>query len=184
MTLPKLCLAISFVSFSLIGACDQSPPNAAKVAAPSLGAESIALKTIQNDAMPTVVSPTAIRVGNESPRSSEAVDERKLLRQSFSDCIDESEGITPEMQTCIEIEYEFQDARLQVAYGSVLKMQNATGRKIVEQSQAEWVLKRERDCIWDAQHEGQAQRLEANYCSMSSTAKRATDLEGILSVGK
>lgn len=185
MHLPKLCLAISFAFSSFVSGCSQAPSNV-EVTPSSPGIESKAPTSLQPNALPTTASPAVSQFGNEPPGSEKVVDVRSdyLLRPSFSKCIDASEGITPKMQACMEEEYQFQHARLRVAYGSALKLQNAAETTLLEQSQVEWTSKMENDCVWDAKHEGQAQRLEANYCSVRITAKRAADLEAMLGVEK
>ena len=40
------------------------------------------------------------------------------------------------------------------------------------------------EVAWDAQTEGSAQRLQANYCMMEATAKRANELEALLRSSK
>jgi uncharacterized protein YecT (DUF1311 family) len=186
MPLPKPCLAIVLASFSLMGACSQASSNTSETATSPLGTESSPPRKLQPAVVSPVTSPTATRVGNQASRTDTMVDQSNehLLRQSFSECIDTSEGITPKMQICMETEYQFQDARLQTAYRALLQMESPEGQALIEKSQTEWISKNENDCSWDAQHEGQAQRLEANYCSMSSMAKRAADLERRLKAGK
>jgi uncharacterized protein YecT (DUF1311 family) len=101
----------------------------------------------------------------------------EVLRQNFNECVDKSEGMTPEMQACIEAEYQYQEARLQSAYQSSLQARDAPTRKSIEQAQKEWLSSKEKECAWNLRDEGQAQRLDANYCNLRSTAKRALDLE-------
>lgn len=186
MTWSKSCLAVALASFSLMGACSQASSNASEAAKTLLEAESSPPKKLQADGVSTVTSPTATRVSNEASGTGEMVAEsdEHLLRKSFVECIDKSEGITPEMQACMEMEYEFQNARLQAAYQSLLQVEDSEGQKLIEKSQMEWIAKNEKDCSWDAQHEGQAQRLEANYCSMRRMVERADDLERMLKAGK
>lgn len=178
MTMHKMCLAISLASFSLMSACSQTPSGAAETATSSSKTELNAAKHTQSGAAPSA------NPGNEGDRSAMTVSDDNLLRPSFAECADKSGGITPEMQACMETEYQFHDARLKAAYQSLLQMQDAAGRKSIEQSQMEWLSNKNKKCAWDAQHEGQAQRLEADYCNMRSTAKRANDLEKTLNTTK
>ena len=184
MAMPKTCFAISLLLFSLLGACSQVPSSATERAKSSSKTALTAAKNAQLRTAPSVTSsPSAKPEGTHSAMAVKGSDDN-LLRQSFAECVDKSEGITPEMQACMEAEYQFHDARLQIAYQSLLKMQDAQGRKAIEQSQMEWLSNKDRECAWDAQHEGQAQRLEAGYCNMRSTAKRANDLEKTLSAAR
>ena len=104
-------------------------------------------------------------------------DEDRLLRGSFSKCSDKSGGVTSALQSCMEREYEYQNARLQSAYLSLLRLQDAKSRRDTERLQVEWLAEKESKCAWDSVHGGQAQRLEADYCNMQSTAQRALELE-------
>jgi uncharacterized protein YecT (DUF1311 family) len=148
------------VLLALLGGCSQVQPSAAGITTSTKSSE---------EATPTVA---ATEDGDE------------FLRQGFNECVEKSEGVTPEMQACIEVEYQFQDARLHSAYQSLLQMQDATARKSIEQSQKAWLSSNEKECAWNAQDEGQAQRLDANYCNLRSTAKRAFDLEKELAAAK
>lgn len=107
-----------------------------------------------------------------------------LLRPSFATCEEKSEGVTFAMQSCMEIEFRYQNGRLRSVYGSLLQSQDLRSRRSTERLQAEWLAERDRKCAWDAVHGGQAQRLEANYCSMQDTAQRAAELEKMLASAK
>lgn len=103
-----------------------------------------------------------------------------LLRAIFANCIDRSEGITPKMQACMQAEFDFQDARMRTAYEALLQAPSADVRRTIEQSQTDWLLQEQKECPLDARRGGQAQRLEANYCSLRNIAKRARELENKL----
>jgi uncharacterized protein YecT (DUF1311 family) len=100
-----------------------------------------------------------------------------LLRSSFGKCIDASEGITEEMRACIESEYHFHESRADAAYQTLLEVKRRGHSGFSGLSQQEWLSKTEKDCAWDTQHDGEAQRLEAEYCEMRNAAKRADELE-------
>ena len=91
------------------------------------------------------------------------------LRPSFSDCMDRAVAVTPEVQLCIEQEFDFQEARMKAA---LAKLPPA-----IQEEQKAWLERDATECQWDPETEGQAQRLEANYCSMARVAKRADELE-------
>jgi len=100
-----------------------------------------------------------------------------MLRDSFDECIEASDAVTPEIQSCIETEFEYQDTRLNKAYQH-LSMQSSADRKSeIESEQKQWLSERDNQCEWDADIGGQAQRLEANNCFLKMTAKRAAQLE-------
>lgn len=95
------------------------------------------------------------------------------LRQSFDQCIERAEAVTPAMQDCIEAEFVFHEARMEAA---LAKLQP----KIAGDQQA-WMQSEEAECPWDPETGGQAQRLSANYCSLERLARRAAELEAKLS---
>ena len=105
--------------------------------------------------------------------SQETVAERKgVLRDSYALCIEQSGGVTPAMQDCIAEESDHQEARLESAYAALVAQEVS-----LEAEQANWLATRDEACAWDAEDEGQGQRLEANECQLTMTAERARELE-------
>ena len=105
--------------------------------------------------------------------SPETVAERKgVLRDSYALCIEQSGGVTPAMQDCIAEESDYQEARLKSAYEALVAQEVS-----LEAEQANWLVTRDEACAWDAEDEGQGQRLEANECQLTMTAERARELE-------
>jgi uncharacterized protein YecT (DUF1311 family) len=102
------------------------------------------------------------------------------LRASFKACIDAAGGVDAAMQACIGEEYGYQDTRLNAAYGALRKSLPAQRMASLRTEQRGWIAERDRNCAWDAKTEGSAQRLQANYCQMETTAKRADALEAML----
>ena len=108
--------------------------------------------------------------------SPETVAEREdVLRDSYALCIEQSGGVTPAMQDCIAEESDYQETRLKAAYDALV-----AGEASLQAEQATWVATRDEACAWDAEAEGQGQRLEANECQLTMTAERARELEGRL----
>lgn len=150
MAVKSLCVAVPLVLCSLTGAACSRP----------------------------VSSPVDhAKVTSASAHSTKSSPDDHLLRTSFSDCSDKSGGVTSAMQSCMEREYQYQNARLQSAYATLLQSQDVRSRRDTERLQSEWLAKKDSKCAWDAVHGGQAQRLEAAYCNMQSTAQRAVELE-------
>lgn len=102
-----------------------------------------------------------------------------MLRNSFDECIKASGGVVPEMQACIESEFEYQDGRLNVAYQRLQGALAANEKAELELKQKQWLKERDAQCGWDAEKGGQGQRLEANDCFLEMTSKRADELEAI-----
>ena len=103
-----------------------------------------------------------------------------VLRASFAKCIDDSGAADAVMQECIANEFGYHDERLNLAYAKL--KQTLAANKMVELRgvQRNWMRDRDTKCTWDARTEGSAQRLQANYCMMEATAKRANELEALL----
>lgn len=98
-----------------------------------------------------------------------------VLRESYAFCIEQSGGVTPVMQDCIAEESEYQETRLESAYYALVAEEPS-----LQAEQADWLATRDQACAWDAENEGQGQRLEANECQLTMTAERAKELEGRL----
>ena len=104
----------------------------------------------------------------------------KSLRDSFYGCVDSTDGSTWDMQKCIETEFEFQDARLNNAYLALRAKRRGKEVNELRNEERRWLQDKGETCRWDAKTEGQAQRIEANECSLEETAKRANELEARL----
>ncbi|OHE84191.1 MAG: hypothetical protein A2579_13625 [Lysobacterales bacterium RIFOXYD1_FULL_69_11] len=76
------------------------------------------------------------------------------------------------MQDCIAEESGYQQTRLKAAYDALVAEEAS-----LQAEQANWLATRDEACTWDAEEEGQGQRLEANECQLTMTAERARELE-------
>ncbi|MFZ2752302.1 MAG: lysozyme inhibitor LprI family protein [Lysobacteraceae bacterium] len=101
------------------------------------------------------------------------------LRASFTQCAEASGGVDTAMQDCIASEYGYQDQRLNAVYAELKRNLPAENMTALRTAQRQWLVERDSRCTWDAKTEGSAQRLQANYCRMESTAKRADVLEAM-----
>lgn len=99
------------------------------------------------------------------------------LRDSFQKCVDEAAGATWPTQDCIADEYDYQDARLNHVYRWLIKAVSKQESENLRARQRAWIIERDKACPWGSDTEGQARRLEANYCAMERTAIRAKELE-------
>jgi uncharacterized protein YecT (DUF1311 family) len=102
------------------------------------------------------------------------------LRDSYYKCASSSDGSTWDMQGCVEVEFEYQDARLNLAYRSLRSKLPIEKQDGLRDDERRWLSEKDAACKWDAQAEGQAQRVEANICSLKKTAERASQLEQML----
>jgi uncharacterized protein YecT (DUF1311 family) len=102
-----------------------------------------------------------------------------VLRASFTKCIDDSGAVDAAMQECIANEFGYHDERLNLAYATLKQTLAADKMAELRGVQRNWLRDRDTKCAWDARTEGSAQRLQANYCMMEVTAKRANELEAL-----
>ena len=96
-----------------------------------------------------------------------------MLRPSYETCIAQSGGVTPAMQDCIAVEAEYQEGRLASVYARLLASLPPSDRLALENEQSAWMGEKDTACAWNADEEGQGQRLEANECALQMTATRA-----------
>jgi uncharacterized protein YecT (DUF1311 family) len=122
----------------------------------------------------TVDAPTV-----DTPTEADPETAPPSLRASFTQCAEASGGVDTAMQECIASEYGYQDQRLNAVYAELKRNLPAENMTALRMAQRQWLVERDSRCTWDAKTEGSAQRLQANYCRMESTAKRADVLEAM-----
>jgi uncharacterized protein YecT (DUF1311 family) len=98
------------------------------------------------------------------------------LRPQYQRCLDDSGGVTPTMQDCIDTEYAYQDRRLNQVYRRLIaSLPKAEAARLRERQRA-WIGQRDRDCDPGAAP-GQGQLLGADGCRVRKTAERAAQLQ-------
>jgi uncharacterized protein YecT (DUF1311 family) len=100
-----------------------------------------------------------------------------VLRDSYYACAKSSDGSTGSIQRCIETEFAYQDGRLNSTYRYLLGSLPAAEGLVLRNDERRWLSAKEASCKWDPDSEGQAQRINANVCSLKKTAERAGELE-------
>ena len=100
-----------------------------------------------------------------------------VLRDSYYACAKSSDGSTGSIQSCIEKEFAYQDGRLNSTYRNLLGHLPAAERVVLRNDERRWLSAKEASCRWNPDSEGQAQRINANVCSLKKTAERAGELE-------
>jgi len=103
-----------------------------------------------------------------------------LFRDSYYECAASNDGATWDIQACIEEEFVYQDSKLNSTYKALLSQLPREEKESMKMEERTWVAEKEAACKWDAETEGQAQRIEANLCSLEKTATRARYLEELL----
>jgi uncharacterized protein YecT (DUF1311 family) len=103
--------------------------------------------------------------------------DNSLLRGSYYDCGRTSDGSTWSIQSCIENEFVYQDARLNSIYRKLRSKLSDAESLDLRNDERRWLSDKEAACRWDESREGQAQRINANVCSLKKTAERAAQLE-------
>ncbi len=129
--------------------------------------------------------PTASSTVNAGPAPTEQASpqDTSSLRASFKQCAAASGGVDAAMQDCIASEYGYQDGRLNANYAAIKRSFPADRMATLKVAQRQWLRDRDGKCTWDAKTEGSAQRLQANYCLMAQTAKRADVLQSMMQGG-
>ena len=104
------------------------------------------------------------------------------LSKEYSDCMDKvKNGTTADMLQCGGEELDRQDARLNDAYKKLMSKLSSDRKKALLKAQRAWVRFREANCdYWYDPQGGTAARLNASGCSLTMTAARAKELEGML----
>lgn len=153
----------------LLVACDSAATGAT--------AQDAAVAQSTTKAQETPDSPTSENAGAAMATNSG----ERVLRDSYYECAESNDGATWDMQACVEAEFEYQDARLNTAYRNVMTKLADPQKAGLKNEERKWISDRDSTCSWDAQAEGQAQRIEANICALKMTAERAAALEKMLS---
>lgn len=150
----------------LVGACNAKTPES--VSEIAVGPSADAMQQSATESAP-----------KDSQHDQSSNGDISMLRSSYGECIKASGGVVPEMQACIEDEFDYQDARLNNVYRRLLERSEESKKIELESSQKQWLAERDSKCGWDAGEEGQGQRIEANDCFLEMTAKRAGELEAM-----
>jgi len=113
------------------------------------------------------------------PGEPTALDDRAVflgLRPSYQKCLDAADAGMPTMIRCSQVEYAYQDQRLNAAYKRLLAKLDATDRRALVVDERAWIKGKEYDCAIPPES-GQGHFLDAVACSVDYTARRATVLE-------
>lgn len=145
----------------------------AACAAPSNSQAGLGSVTAQESPRSTVMPETLV----DAPGDAQ---EGELLSDSYHECASANDGSSWGMQECVEAEFENQDARLNSAYRALMSKLPPDEKVKLKAEERRWIAEKESICSWDAESEGQAQRIAANICSLEKTAERAAYLEGKL----
>lgn len=154
-----------------LAACSKSGQNAALPAAePSsrVGAQDLAQEDPAN-------TPSDVQVPDALQ-----FEVKPGIRGNYQQCIDNTGGVTPDMQDCISEEYAYQDQRLNATYAQLLEVLNDDKDQMLRDAQRQWNTKRDLDCAPEGAP-GQGQVLMANDCALQMTADRADELQNMLS---
>jgi uncharacterized protein YecT (DUF1311 family) len=165
--IPPLLAAI------LLVACDSTATGAPVATAPDA--------TADTQPEPATAQTRPHSSGSEATGAATTTNaNERVLRDSYYECAASNDGSTWAMQACVAAEFEYQDARLNAAYRNVMAKLSDHKRSELKDEEKKWISERDSVCSWDAQVEGQAQRIEANICALKRTAERATQLERTL----
>jgi uncharacterized protein YecT (DUF1311 family) len=125
---------------------------------------------------PATALSAAASAAARTERASAPTDSSHGLRATYEACIDRAAAVIQATQACIDQEADFQRSRLD-AIVERLKRDQPERAAALEYQQAAWHADVQSKCAWDANTEGQQQRIEANMCTLAETAKRADTLD-------
>lgn len=98
----------------------------------------------------------------------------------YSQCMDDSGGVTAGMIDCIGQELERQDARLNKVYNEFMATLSAERKEQLRAAQRAWLKFRDENCKFYYDPDGGSlARVAANVCVLSATAARADELAGL-----
>ncbi|WP_266157211.1 lysozyme inhibitor LprI family protein [Dyella silvatica] len=103
------------------------------------------------------------------------------LRDSYEQCAAASHHAMPGMQSCIDSEFTYQDARLNDVYRKLQSTLPVARKTNLRDEERVWLAEKNTACSSNTRTGEQAQRIEANTCSLNMTASRAKVLENLLS---
>ncbi len=104
------------------------------------------------------------------------------LSPKFDQCIARANGETPATMDCQSAEFDVQDKRLNAAYRKLLAKLTPSRAEQLKKVQRSWLAYVDGKCAfyWDADNDGQLERVQAQYCSVVERARRAEELEGFV----
>jgi uncharacterized protein YecT (DUF1311 family) len=102
----------------------------------------------------------------------------KRYTQTYSDCMDTSEGVTSSMMDCIGAEIEVQDGRLNQAYVMVMRPLPKPRKDTLRGLQRTWIKQRDAKCKRAIADEGGSMgSIIYADCILDQTIKRTIFLE-------
>ncbi|MCI4566750.1 lysozyme inhibitor LprI family protein [Lysobacter sp. CFH 32150] len=168
------------ITMALLSACNASAPMSNGTSSSSEASATTYAPEMSAPSNATTEQGADI-VGATTPATSSsptiANGEASMLRNTYDQCLEVASGVTPDIQDCIEREYEYQDDRLSKAYQLLLSRLNNNKKLELEAEHKKWLSMRDAECGLDVEAGGQGQRLEANDCFLEITARRAAELE-------
>ena len=169
------------VSLSLVLFCTLAASSCGGLSAQSAGADSHAKPSYH---LTTDSLETGLAAGYSRKKSSESLAKPNtppevVLRHSYYECAQANDGSTWNMQACIDQEFVYQDDRLNALYRNLRSKMDADARRNFKAEEQQWLIDRDVFCKWNANADGQAQRIDANVCSLKMTAARVGQLERV-----
>lgn len=98
------------------------------------------------------------------------------LRPTYVDCIRGGARTTPAMLDCADLEFAFQDKRLNKTYGTVMSSLGDSERSALRSEERKWLSLKAKKCALP-DDPGSTDHVIAADCDVTETARRATLLE-------
>lgn len=121
---------------------------------------------------------TATLIVISTPTSAQNAVERRYT-STYTNCLDESEGITSNMMDCIGAEIDVQDARLNQAYVMVMRPLAKPRKDVLRGLQRAWIKQRDAKCQRAVGEEegGSIAGIIYSSCILDETISRTIFLE-------
>jgi uncharacterized protein YecT (DUF1311 family) len=116
----------------------------------------------------------------EEKLSFEAREASSLFGPEYDTCVANNDGVTVAILQCIEVEYERQDAVLNIRYEKLMRQLPRAQARNLLQLQRGWIREKIMDCKADATAYGQSAVIQQSHCELNKTAIRAEQLRRML----
>ena len=194
MALPWMVVALCIG----VGACSRAPQaqeqdvaNAPKSTPARPTSATGSTPNIPSEALPEPISEKALAFEASEQDQDEADVEDKAksvpddsyvhapLRASYIACVKESRGVTPDLKECADEEYAYHHERFRAAVEKIVNSPDSVEKDQVMDELAAWWSNTNTYCVWDPEHDGQGQMLDAQSCLLNRVANHAPEVEKI-----
>lgn len=114
-----------------------------------------------------------------------AIDAQREYSPAYARCLktgDAAKGVTVAMASCVNLEWQRQDKRLNAAYGKVMGRLSPAAKQTLRNQQRLWIKRRDTECAANPTG-GTIDMIERAQCRLDMTIERAAELERMGAAG-